>query len=56
MINTIFKNNRENLAKILEDNSILVMFASEAKYKSADERYNFTPKRKKMVRSHRLYL
>ena len=45
MINTIFKNNRENLAKILEDNSILVMFASEAKYKSADERYNFTPNR-----------
>ena len=45
MINTVFKNNRENLANKLEDNSILVMFASEAKYKSADERYDFTPNR-----------
>ena len=45
MINTVFKKNRESLANKLEDNSILVMFAGEAKYKSADERYNFTPNR-----------
>lgn len=45
MINTAFKNNRKKLAEKLEDNSILVMFAGEAKYKSADERYNFTPNR-----------
>ena len=45
MINTIFKNNRNKLAEKLEDNSILVMFAGEAKYKSADERYDFTPNR-----------
>ena len=45
MINTVFKNNRNKLAEKLEDNSILVMFAGEAKYKSADERYDFTPNR-----------
>lgn len=45
MINTVFKKNRKKLADKLEDNSILVMFAGEAKYKSADERYNFTPNR-----------
>ncbi|MGL4656264.1 MAG: aminopeptidase P family protein [Sarcina sp.] len=45
MINIVFKNNRKKLADKLEDNSILIMFAGEAKYKSADERYNFTPNR-----------
>ncbi|MGL5576395.1 MAG: aminopeptidase P family protein [Sarcina sp.] len=45
MINTVFKNIRKKLASKLEDNSILVMFAGEAKYKSADERYHFTPNR-----------
>ncbi|MGL4742410.1 MAG: aminopeptidase P family protein [Sarcina sp.] len=45
MINTIFKENRKKLAKEMKDNSILVLFAGEAKYKSADEVYPFTPNR-----------
>lgn len=45
MKNIIFKKNRENIIEILEDNSVLVMIAGEAKYKSADEKYTFTPNR-----------
>lgn len=40
-----FVNNRKKLANELEDNSILVMFAGKAPYKSADEVYPFTPNR-----------
>ncbi|QGU94000.1 M24 family metallopeptidase [Clostridium bovifaecis] len=40
-----FINNRKKLADGLEDNSILVMFAGRAPYKSADEVYPFTPNR-----------
>lgn len=43
MKNITLKKNRENLASLIEDNSIVVMIAGEAKYKSADERYPFTP-------------
>ena len=45
MNNSVFIKNRENLMSKIEDNSILVMIAGEAKYKSADERYPFTPNR-----------
>lgn len=37
--------NRENLSDKLEDNSILLLFAGKAPYKSADETYEFTPNR-----------
>ncbi|KOA18563.1 Xaa-Pro aminopeptidase [Clostridium homopropionicum DSM 5847] len=37
--------NRKNLSDKLEDNSILVLFAGKAPYKSADETYQFTPNR-----------
>lgn len=45
MNNNVFKNSRKNLANMIKDNSIVVMIAGEAKYKSADERYPFTPNR-----------
>lgn len=45
MKNIIFKKNRENLMKKVDDNSVVVMLAGEAKYKSADERFPFTPNR-----------
>ena len=37
--------NRKSLSDCLEDESILVMFAGKAPYKSADETYPFTPNR-----------
>ncbi|MGY0374187.1 aminopeptidase P family protein [Clostridium sp. JNZ J1-5] len=40
-----FIKNRKKLSEQLEDNSILVMFAGRAPYKSADETYPFTPNR-----------
>lgn len=40
-----FINNRRKLASQMEDNSILVMFAGRAPYKSGDEVYPFTPNR-----------
>lgn len=45
MKNLVFTRNRENLLKKLDDNSILVLFAGEAKRKTADEYFPFTPNR-----------
>lgn len=45
MNNEFYINNRKNLSDKLEDNSILVVFAGKAPYKSADETYQFTPNR-----------
>lgn len=45
MKNTVFKNNRERLVNKIEDNSVIIAFAGEAKYKSADEKFPFTPNR-----------
>lgn len=41
----LFTKNRKNLGDKLEENSITLMFAGEAPYKSADETYPFTPNR-----------
>jgi len=41
----LFITNRKNLLDKLEENSITLMFAGEAPYKSADETYAFTPNR-----------
>jgi Xaa-Pro aminopeptidase len=41
----LFVKNRKNLSEKLEDDSITLMFAGEAPYKSADETYAFTPNR-----------
>ena len=41
----LFKKNRNNLCDKLEENSITLMFAGEAPYKSGDETYAFTPNR-----------
>ncbi len=40
-----FIKNRERLGEKLKDNSITILFAGEAPYKSADETYTFTPNR-----------
>lgn len=40
-----FINNRKRLSEKLNDNSIVLLFAGRAPYKSADETYNFTPNR-----------
>jgi len=40
-----FIRNRNNLIKRLDDNSILLLFAGYAPYKSADEKYEFVPNR-----------
>ena len=40
-----FTRNRETLGKRLEDNSVLLLFAGRAPYKSADELYPFAPNR-----------
>lgn len=40
-----FMKNRKELGKALEDNSILLLFAGTAPYKSADEQYQFAPNR-----------
>ncbi|KGM98425.1 peptidase M24 [Clostridium novyi A str. 4552] len=45
MNNEFFIKNRQRLGEKLEDNSIMVMFAGRAPYKSADETYPFTPNR-----------
>ena len=45
MKNTLFNTNRKNLWGSLEENSITLIFAGEAPYKSADEKYAFTPNR-----------
>lgn len=41
----LFNKNRKRLCDILEDNSITLMFAGQAPYKSGDETYEFTPNR-----------
>ncbi|MGV8983525.1 aminopeptidase P family protein [Clostridium sp.] len=45
MKKVLYTRNRTNLCDILEENSITLMFAGEAPYKSADETYAFTPNR-----------
>lgn len=40
-----FINNRKKLVETLEDNSVLLLFAGQAPYKSADELYQFIPNR-----------
>lgn len=45
MKKVLFTMNRNNLWEKLEENSITLMFAGEAPYKSADETYAFTPNR-----------
>ncbi|ARC85398.1 hypothetical protein U732_1393 [Clostridium argentinense CDC 2741] len=40
-----FIKNRKNLSEKLEDNSILVLFAGDAPYRSADYKYSFVPNR-----------
>ncbi|MGL4990912.1 MAG: aminopeptidase P family protein [Sarcina sp.] len=45
MKNTVLKKNRENIINRIKDDSIVIMLAGEAKYKSADEKYHFTPNR-----------
>lgn len=41
----VFKGNRERFIDMIEDNSAVVFLAGEAKYKSADEKFPFTPNR-----------
>lgn len=45
MNNQFFIKNRRNVSDKLQENSMLVMFAGKAPYKSADETYPFTPNR-----------
>ena len=40
-----FRNNRNNLIEKINDNSVLLLFAGYAPYKSADEKYEFVPNR-----------
>lgn len=40
-----FERNREKLGKVLENNSLFLLFAGDAPYKSADEQYPFIPNR-----------
>lgn len=40
-----FINNRKKLAEKIEDNSVVVLFAGKAPYKSADYKYDFTTNR-----------
>lgn len=41
----VFISNRRRLIDKIEDNSIVILFGGEAKYKTADEKYPFTPNR-----------
>lgn len=45
MDKNFFVSNRKNLFEKIENNSVLIMFAGDAPYKSADEKYGFTPNR-----------
>lgn len=45
MNKNFYLKNRDKLYEKLEDNSILILFAGQAPYKSADEKYSFTPNR-----------
>lgn len=41
----MFESNRKNLVKNMKENSLLIMFAGDAPYRSADQQYKFTPNR-----------
>lgn len=41
----MFKANREKIISDIKDNSLLIMFAGDAPYRSADQKYKFTPNR-----------
>lgn len=41
----VFIKNRDNLINLIEDKSLVILFAGEASFKSADEKYSFTPNR-----------
>lgn len=45
MNKNFYVKNRRNISDIMEDNSILVMFAGEAPHMSADANYDFVPNR-----------
>ncbi|MPQ43697.1 aminopeptidase P family protein [Clostridium tarantellae] len=45
MNNKVYISNRNKLLKKISDNSIVILFAGEAKQKTADEKYAFTPNR-----------
>ncbi len=45
MSTDFFSNNRKKLIEALDDNSILVLFSSEAPQRSADQQYNYTANR-----------
>ncbi|SHH39509.1 aminopeptidase P Metallo peptidase. MEROPS family M24B [Clostridium collagenovorans DSM 3089] len=40
-----FINNRKKLIETIEDNSVVILFAGDAPYKSADYKYSFVPNR-----------
>ena len=41
----MFKANREKIINDIKDNSLLIIFAGDAPYRSADQKYKFTPNR-----------
>lgn len=41
----MFKANREKIISDIKDNSLLIIFAGDAPYRSADQKYKFTPNR-----------
>ena len=45
MNSNLFIKNRQKIFKMMENNSMMILFASKAPRKSGDETYNFTPNR-----------
>ena len=45
MNSNLFVKNRKKIFNMMENNSMLILFASKAPRKSGDETYNFTPNR-----------
>lgn len=41
----MFESNRKNLVNNMKENSLLIMFAGDAPYRSADQKHKFTPNR-----------
>ncbi|CEN78669.1 aminopeptidase P family protein [Paraclostridium sordellii] len=41
----MFESNRKNLVNNMKEKSLLIMFAGDAPYRSADQKYKFTPNR-----------
>ena len=41
----MFNTNRKKLVKDIKENSLVIMFAGDAPYRSADQKYKFTPNR-----------